>query len=247
MKWWPLLAIGLGCYALALVVTAPATLADAGLQRATGGRLRLAEVRGTLWSGSGQVELRDAAGRIGVSKHLAWRLRPHELFRARFGYEVVLDRGQRSIPVTVLWSRIELANADINLPAEIFSLGMPKLAPLELSGEVKLRIPALSIGRDATQGSATLEWRTAGSGLSPVWPLGDYELRWERQGQKVRAILSTLKGPLQLRGEGSWAAGSAPAFVGTAEVPPEFRHRLVPFLSLIGLDRGEGRFDLQLQ
>jgi general secretion pathway protein N len=246
-KWWPPLAAGLGIYALALLVTAPATLSDAGLRRASEGRFRLAEAQGTLWSGSGQIELRDAAGRTVLSKHLAWRLRPRELFRARLGYEVVLDRGPRPIPVTVSWSRIELANADINLPAEILSLGMPKLAPLELSGGVNLRISTLSIGRDATQGSATLEWRTAGSGLSPVWPLGDYELRWERQGQKVRAILSTLKGPLQLRGEGSWAAGSAPVFVGTAEVPPEFRQRLVPFLSLIALERGEGIFDLQLK
>ena len=74
-KWWPLLAAVLGIYALALLATAPATLADGGLQRASGGRLRLAEARGTLWSGSGRVDIRDAAGGAGLSEHLAWRLR----------------------------------------------------------------------------------------------------------------------------------------------------------------------------
>lgn len=247
MKWWPLLAIGLGCYALALVVTAPATLADAGLQRATGGRLRLAEARGTLWSGSGQVELRDAAGRIGVSKHLAWRLRPEELWRARLAYAVALDRGQQSIPVRILWSGIELANADIGLPAEALSLGLPKLAPLELTGMVNLRISTLSIGRNAAQGSATLQWRSAGSALSPVWPLGDYELRWEGQGREGRVTLQTLQGPLQLRGQGSWSTGRAPVFAGTADVPPEYQQQLVPFLRLIAVERSAGSFELQLK
>ena len=41
-----LLAIGLGIYAGALVVQAPATLVDAGLQRASSGRLRLAQAKG---------------------------------------------------------------------------------------------------------------------------------------------------------------------------------------------------------
>jgi general secretion pathway protein N len=245
MKWRLPLAIGFASYAFALIVTAPATLADGGLQRASGGRLRLAEAQGTLWSGSGQIEIRDAVGRIGLSKRLAWSLRPDEMFRGRLGYEVVLDRGPRPIPVTVSWSRIELANADINLPAETLGFALPRLAPLELTGAVNLKISNLAIGHGATQGSATLQWRTAGSALSPVWPLGDYELRWEGQGQEGRATLHTLKGPLELRGQGSWASGRAPVFVGTADVPPEFQQQLAPLLRLIAVERGEGHFELQ--
>ena len=76
MKRWSLLAIGLGAYALALIATAPATLMDAGLQRASDGRLRLAEAQGTLWSGTGQIEIRDTGGRTGVAKNFAWRVAP---------------------------------------------------------------------------------------------------------------------------------------------------------------------------
>jgi len=246
-KWWPLLAAGLGIYALTLLATAPATLADGGLQRATHGRLGLAEARGTLWAGSGRIEIRDATGRVGLSKRLAWRLRPGNLLRARLRYDLELGRGSRPFPVTVSWSRIELANADVDLPAQALSLGLPRLAPLELTGELNLKIASLAIGRGAARGSAALQWRSAGSRFSPVWPLGDYELRWEMQGRQGRTTLRTLKGPLQLSGQGSWTIGRAPAFAATADAPPEIRQQLAPLLRMIAVERGAGHFVLQLE
>ena len=246
-KWWPLLAAGLGIYAIALIVTAPATLADGALQRASQGRFRVTEAQGTLWAGAGQIEVRDAAGRVGLSKRLAWRLRPGDLLRARLRYDVALGRGSQPFPVMISWSQIELANVDIDLPAEALSLGLPRLAPLELSGELNLKIASLSIGRGAARGDAELQWRSAGSGFSPVWPLGDYELRWDGQGRQGRVTLRTLKGPLQLRGQGTWAVGRAPVFAATADAPFEIRQQIAPLLRMIAVERGAGHFELQLR
>jgi general secretion pathway protein N len=245
-RWRPL-AFGVGAYAVALIATAPATLADAGLARASEGRLRLAEAQGTLWSGKGQLEVRDPGGRTGLAKGLAWRLRPGALFLARLAYDVEFDPGPGPFPVTISRSRIELANADITLPAAALGLGVPKLATLELTGEVQLRVSSLSIERSATRGSATLQWRAAGSALSPVSPLGDYELRLEGEGPAVRATLRTLQGPLQLDGQGSWASGRTPVFLATARLPPQFQQRLAPFLRLVAVERGDGSFELQLK
>jgi len=246
-KWWPLLSAGLGIYAIALLVTAPATLADGVLQRASQGRLRLAEARGTIWAGSGRIEVRDAAGRAGLSKRLAWRLRPGDLLHARVRYDLGFGRGSQPFPLMISWSQVELANVDIDLPAEVLGLGLPRLAPLELTGELNLKIASLSIGRDAARGDAVLQWRNAGSEFSPVWPLGDYELRWVGQGRQGRMTLHTLKGPLQLRGQGSWAIGQAPVFAATADAAPEIRPRIVPLLRMIAVERGTGHFELQLR
>lgn len=98
MKRWSLLAIGLGAYALALIATAPATLADAGLQGASDGRLRLADAQGTLWSGTGQIEVRDAGGRTGVAKSLAWRVAPESLLRGRLVCELGLEQATTRFP-----------------------------------------------------------------------------------------------------------------------------------------------------
>ncbi len=239
--------VGLVAYILALIATAPATLADAGLQRVSEGRLRLAEAQGTLWSGTGQLEIRDAGGRTGLAKRMVWRFQPGASLPARIAYEVKLEPGSRPFTVTVFWSQIEIEHAVISLPAAALGLGLAKLAPLELTGEVNLKVSSLSVGRNAARGSATLQWRAAGSALSPVSPLGDYELRLEGKESEVRATLHTLEGPLQLDGQGSWASGSKPVFLVTARVPSQFQQQLAPFLRLIAVERGEGSFELQLQ
>ena len=246
MKRWSLLAIGLGAYALALIATAPATLVDAGLQRASHGRLRLAEAQGTLWAGSGQIEIRDAGGRTGVAKALAWRVVPESLLRGHLVCEVGLDPSARRFPVTISLSRIELANADISLPATVLGLGVPKLAPLGLTGEVLIHVASLSIARGAMEGNATVRWRAAGSSLTPVSPLGDYEVRLDGEGMTIHAFLRTIEGPLQLDGKGSWTQGDRPAFLAMARVPSQHQEQLAPLLRLIAVERGEGRFELQL-
>jgi general secretion pathway protein N len=247
MKRRHLLAIGLGLYVLVLVVTAPATLADAALQNISDGRLQLADAQGTVWSGSGQLLIRDAQGHIGVTRPLVWKLRPGALWRARLAYEVGLGAGARPFPVTVSWSRIELAHANIELPAATLGYVVPRLAPLELGGDVHLQVANLAISRGSLQGDATLQWRGAGSALSPVSPLGDYDLHLEGAGAVMRATLTTLHGPLQLQGQGSWAAGDRPAFTLGAKVPSEFRQRLEPFLQLIAVKQVDGSFVMQLQ
>lgn len=246
MSRWRLIALGLTAYALGLIATAPATLVDARLAQASAGGLRLAEARGTLWSGTGQIEIRDANRSSGIAKSIAWRIRPAYLLRGKLLYEVALDHALKRFPVTISLSRIEVADADINLPAAALGLGAPKLAPLGLTGDMLLHIARLAFGRDSVQGNATLQWRDAASAFTRISPLGDYELRLEGDGAAVRASLRTLKGPLQLDGQGTWAAGRNPVFRGNARVPPQQQQQLAPLLRMIAVERGEGRFELIL-
>jgi len=246
MKRWQLIAIGLFIYTVAVIATAPATLIDARLQHASHGRLRLVEARGTLWSGSGQIEVRDSAGRIGIAKNLAWRFLPESLLRGRLVCEVGLDQSAKRFPVTLSLSRIEVANADVSLPATVLGLGLPKLAPLGLTGDVLLHVASLTIERKEMQGNATLLWRDAGSVLTPISPLGDYELRLDGEGATVHAYLRTIQGPLRLEGKGSWANGNNPVFLATAQVAAEHQQQLAPLLRLIAVERGEGSFELRL-
>jgi len=246
MKRRYMIAIGLFVYATAVIATAPATLIDGSLRRASEGRLRLVEARGTLWSGSGQLEVRDSGGRSGIAKTLAWRFLPESLLRGRMVCDVELDQSGKRFPVTISLSRIEIANAEIILPAKVLGLGVPKLAPLGLTGDVLLRVANLSIERKEMQGNATLQWRDAGSVLTPISPLGDYELRLDGEGATVHAYLRTIQGPLRLEGKGSWENGRHPVFLATAYVAAQHQQQLGPLLRLIAVDRGEGSFELQL-
>lgn len=258
-----LIAGGLAAYALGLMVTAPASLLDAALYQASDGRLRLAEARGSLWSGAGQIEIRHVGrselgrpigspvgspvGRTGIAKNLAWRLLPAYLLRGQLRTEIRLDQREQPFIVTVSLSGMAIDDADIDLPARALILGVPKLAALGLTGDVNLRVPHLAVGNKSMQGQATLEWREAGSALTRVSPLGDYALRLEAAGTALSASLRTLKGPLQLDGQGSWKYGDNPAFQATARIPPQHVAQLAPLLRLIAVERGDGSFLLQLK
>ena len=246
MSRWRLLVLVLAAYALGLVAMAPASLIDSGLEQAAEGRLRLTDTRGTLWSGTGQLEMRDRMQRTAVARSIAWRVLPLYFLRGQLRGEVVLDQAAKPFPVTISPSQIELADADINLPASALGVGEPKLAPLGLTGDVLLHVARLALRRNAIEGSATLQWRGAGSAFTRVSPLGDYELRFDAEGTTVRASLRTLQGPLQLDGKGSWTSGGNPAFLGTARIAPEQRQQLAPLMRMIAVERGEGNFELVL-
>jgi general secretion pathway protein N len=241
---WRWLAFGLGAYAAALVALVPATLIDAQLERASHGRLRLAEAHGSLWSGAGWIEIRDAEGKAGVAQRLAWRVLPVSLLRARLVAAVELDQAAKPFPVTISLSRVEVADAGIRVPAAVLGLGLPRLAPLRLSGEVLISIPRLSVERGRVDGEATLRWRAAGSALTPVSPLGDYKVQIKAVGSAVHAALSTLQGPVQLEGKGTWTSGAAPNFLVAARVPASYQEQLAPLFRLITVERGAGNFEL---
>ena len=246
---WVMPALGLGIFAAAVLATviafAPATLIDARLASASDGRLRLAGADGTLWSGAGWIEVRDVHGRAGVARRIAWRVLPESLLRARLVAEIELDQA-KPFRLAISLSRVEIADAGINLPAAALGLGMPKLAPLRLTGEVRVSIPHLSLERGRMDGDATLQWRSAGSALTPISPLGEYEMQFKAVGPDLHATLRTLEGPLQLDGKGTWSSRAPPSFLATARVPEQQQEQLAPLFRLIAVERGVGTFELRL-
>jgi len=247
---WITPALGLGIFAAAVLATlialAPATLIDARLASASDGRLRLAGAEGTLWSGAGWIEVRDARGSAGVARRIAWRVLPESLLRARLLAEIELDQA-KPFRLAISLSRVEITDAGINLPAAALGLGMPKLAPLRLTGEVRVSIPHLSLERGRMDGDATLQWRSAGSALTPISPLGEYEMDFKAVGPDLHATLRTLGGPLQLDGKGTWSSRAPPNFLATARVPEQQQEQLAPLFRLIAVERGAGIFELQVK
>ena len=240
------LAVGTVVYMLILIATAPATLVDGVLRRASAGRLQLAEARGTAWSGAGRVELLDASRQAGIAKYIAWHLSPVSLLSGRIVCEVELDSPAKRFVVSLSPSRIELTDAHISVPAASLGIVLPKLAPFGLGGDLQAHIVELVIAGGAVQANATVLWRAASSIHSRVSPLGNYELRFANPGAAMTAVLRTLDGVLQLDGSGTWAKGAMPAFQATARVAPQQREQLEPLLRMIAVERGAGNYELRL-
>jgi general secretion pathway protein N len=240
---WCVLAVS---FFLAVAVFAPATLLDARLEEASGGRLRLALANGSLWAGAGWIEVRNTDGSAGIARPLSWRVLPLALLKGRLLVEVSMQDA-KPFPVALSLSGIEVVDADILLPAAALSLGLPRLSAFALSGEVHLEIGRLALARGRVAGDATLQWRGAGSALTPISPLGAYEVRIKAAGSGVDAILRTLEGPLQLEGKGAWSNGQKPSFFATARVPAQHQEQLAPLFRFIAVERGAGVFEMQLR
>lgn len=247
MKRGRLIAIGLIAYTAGIVAMAPAALMDSGLKQLTDGKLRLVDAHGTLWSGSGQMELRDAAGRVGVADSLAWHLRLASLPSGYLASVVQVGQAGKSFEVTLSLAGLAMANVDLRLPATALALGLPKLAPLGLTGDVVLHIDSLSIERKQVRGKLAVQLLEAGSSLTTVAPLGDYELDLAGDGTAVNAVLRTLNGPLQIDGKGTWASGALPDFLAVARIPSQYMEQLAPLLRLIAVEREAGSFELRFK
>jgi general secretion pathway protein N len=237
--------VTLAAYVLFLVVLAPATLLDGGLRHATGGTLRLAQARGTLWSGCGRLEVRNKSGQGGVGKDLCWTLQPRALWRGRLDFEVAVDHAARRFPVRISASRIEMSNVDFSLPASALGMAIPRIAPLGPRGDLIFHIAKFSGAGDKVSADAVVTWKDASSALTPIAPLGTYELRLDETAGYLNATLQTRSGPLHLDGGGSWRGSGPLTFSATARVDARHRSQLAPLLRLIAVEQGNGDFVLQ--
>jgi general secretion pathway protein N len=238
--------VAFGAYLVWLLAFAPATLLDAIANRSTGGRLRLAEAQGTLWSGTGHLEVRDASGLRGIGRNLVWQFQPQALLRGRLGFQFNVADSAKNFAASFSPFSAEIADAGFVLPAAALGLAVPRVALIEPTGDLLVHVPRLVVADKQISGKVLVQWQAAGSSLSPVSPLGDYELRIEGESGGLEATLATLKGPLHLDGKGPLGSAGPPVFKVSAWVEPQWQAQLIPFLRLIAVERETGRFELQL-
>lgn len=235
----------LGAWLLCLIVLVPATFIDVGLRHATTGRVRLAQAHGTLWSGSGRLELRDPRGPGGVGMDLAWTLQVRALLRGQLDYMLTLGQAATRFPLHVSARRVEFANVEFSLPARALGIAVPRIAPLDLRGELRFHIAKFARAAGVATAAATVTWQDAGSALTPVAPLGSYVLRLDAADGSASATLGSRSGPLRLDGHGTRRGNGPWVLSATARIDATHRAQLAPLLRLVAIDRGNGEFALQ--
>jgi general secretion pathway protein N len=88
-----------------------------------------------------------------------------------------------------------------------------------------------------------LQMQDIASRLSPVKPLGAYNLSLVWQGQRALVALTTLKGPMLLDGLGTLDKGRL-AFSGTAQAAAGKEEILANLLNLLGQRRNVNGKDI---
>lgn len=244
------LLAALASVALTVLLFLPAAWMTPLIEAQTGGRLTLGDPQGTLWRGSAFIGAAPS-GRDPVTPLLpgrfAWRLSPLALLgRVDADLENAASLSQ---PVHIMggWYQWQISSSAVLLPAErLASLGAP-LNTVRPSGRMRLSWNPLQVARRGKAveivGSMNLEMDDIASRLSPVDPLGAYNLALDWRGSQAQAKLTTRKGPLLLNGSGALVNGRL-QFTGTAEAAQGQEEKLANLLNLLGQRRREGGKDV---
>ena len=237
-----------GIFCISLVVMAPASLLSAQLEGYSGGRLLLAGTRGTLWNGSGVLLFAADTQYVSLGEY-AWRLQPAELLSGGMEFEV--KRGVDASPMRVRYEPLrqaaQLSQWHTTLPAQVLAVLAPQLRPYQLNGEIELRAESVSFSQNGIAGEAKVDWLQAGSGLTDVYPLGDYRILLEGGGRGLSVQLSTISGKLHLTGSGQMQPGHGLSFKGTAQAANgEQQEGLSELLHHVGPEISPGVFSLGL-
>ncbi len=237
-----------GVFCVSLVVMAPASLLSAQLETFSGSRLLLAGTQGTLWSGSGVLLFASDTQYVSLGEY-AWRLQPAELLSGGVVFNV--KHGADGSPMKVRYEPLrqvaQLSQWHTTLPAQVLAVLAPQLRPYQLNGEIELTAESVSFSKSGIAGKATVDWRQAGSGLTDVYPLGDYRILMEGGGRGLSVQLATLSGKLRLSGSGQMEPGRGLNFNGTAQAAPgEQQDGLSELLHHVGPEVSPGVFSLGL-
>jgi general secretion pathway protein N len=236
--------------ALTVVVFCPASWMTVLLEKQTGGRLTLGDAQGTLWNGSGFIGgAPSAADPVTplLPGRFSWHLSPLVLLgQVDIALENAESLGQ-PVRITGSWNQWQVTPGGVNLPAErLAGLGAP-LNTIQPSGRMRLTWTPLQITRQgnavAISGTMNLQMEDIASRLSPIKPLGAYQLIMDWRGQRAPVELTSTKGPLLLSGTGELVNGRL-RFSGKAEAEAGQEERLANLLNLLGQRRRVGDKDV---
>lgn len=187
---------------------APAALLDRALDAASGGRLRLADARGTLWDGHGRLAAAGDGAAHAWAK-LAWQWEAGLLLHGRLGWALRVD-SQPAAGLSLGAGGWALTDAAFELPAGavLATLAHP-LARAGWHGRLRAHGPGLHCDwRARCEGSLELGWQGARVDLFPTQPLGDYLFRLRFAPDALSAQLSgAAANPLRADGTLALARG----------------------------------------
>lgn len=254
-RWIVMALIGLATAVATAVWFAPAALVDVALNNATSGRLRLANAGGTFWQGSGRLVLADTLANVNTSNErtddgtvvqglvlpgdIQWTISRLPLFIGMLEASLRLDGMVAPLRLNGRIDELRGSAGSLNLASiELSRLGSP-WNTIRPSGLISLRWNDFTIKRTLFEGKMTIEIRDASSVMTPVQPLGSYQVDIESSGAKADLKLVTLAGPLNLTGAGIWTSQRGVSFSAEANADPSERERLQAFLAMVGRRQGD--------
>lgn len=239
-----LLLLGLS---FAYLVMLPATWFDALLQGGSQGTLAMTGTKGTLWRGEGSLQALLPSGEAVSLAPVSWDISVAELLSLRLHVTVRSTRDGKPILDAIMSpGETRIYAARLDLPAALLGVLSPTLRAADLSGQMALMVNDVRLDGVHSTGKAQVVWQAAGSSLSRIRPLGNYQLVLNGQGSGLDFRVLTLGGPLNLDGAGHWIPNQKTDYRITATPTEATRKDLAPLLRMLGREISPGTYLLTI-
>ena len=239
-----------------LVRQLPVSWISGTLANQTGCRVMLHQATGTIWQGSAALAFSEPnASAGGCREPLSVTERFHWVSSCKLttlNCATELQFAALEQPQQIGWSlaKTQILANEIKLPANILEgLGNP-WSTLRPRGELGARWTDIHLvnfggsnaGNTSASGTIRIIISKLTSPISPVKPLGGYEISANIAQDGLNWTLSTTSGPLLLKGQGEFSnqgGNKGMHFSGEAGASPEAQESLIGLLSLLGKKEGD--------
>lgn len=210
----------------------------------------LEDVHGTVWNGSGILvagKNKDTVRSPYLPGRFFWHISPM-LLLGRVAIQIEnIDALTESININGNVHQWYVHPSGVRLHAAQLSLLGAPFNTLKLSGEFLIAWQELFLSLQDQQieirGMMQMDFKKIASILSPVKPLGEYQLKINYLGTYANVKLHTLHGPLQLEGQGIFDQGRL-KFSGVAFADAGQEKKLSLLLNLLGQPKRDGNANL---
>lgn len=224
--------LGAAAFVISLIYQTPASLLSQMVAYQSGQRFLLTQTQGTVWRGNTHVAIATSSTQEAIGT-LKWQIILSHLLKGELNIELTWNQSPPAL-LKLTPKQISVSQLATELPASAITAFIPSLNAAELGGQLHVNSEHFSVSKEALQGTLTVVWGQVSSPLSPINPLGQYQLLLSGAGQTLTIQLLTQNGALQLAGSGDWSTQSGLNFRGTASTPDANKETLSPLLHIIG-------------
>lgn len=220
----------------------PAGVMDRIIDRASDGRLRLADTRGTLWAGEAALSAPDPQGALIRMRPVSWRVSFQH--SPMLGLAIALGEGRQTQARIVLSpAGTDTTAQGLDWPIDLLARSIDHpIARIGWRGALRLDIPGLSCDwQGHCNGQAHLRWHNAALDIVPDRQFGDHQFDLLAKGADYTLSIHTLRGDFQIDGQGRFGFQTPFSFRATLAGDPEIVDRLPNILDRNARSSGPGR------
>ena len=237
---------------LGLAKFAPATIVAQYVASKTANTILLTNAQGTIWDGNAELAINPDQAQIQevnqplVIGQIEWNIKGSSLFLGELKIEFNWNKVESGL-LTLSRSNMFLDKLSFDLPANTITTLVPSLSIAQLGGQLHISSPNFSISNlnksninPKFSGQILLDWQQASSPLSPINPLGRYQVHMNGVNEQIAITVATLNGPLILEGEGTLSHENGLQFNANASAVNSQKQSLTPLLHVLGNETNLG-------